>query len=132
MKVDHPKPNEVIPGEFRMPKPDPKWIWVLRDSFDIIQAYVVAQHGHGIVTIIRLHKVGDAPPLWATMLLRAAAEECMGRGCPVYLFWGDPENDGLIDLCKNLGASIVPMNGSVVSGFTSSFAGKEKRPSLLQ
>lgn len=133
MKVDHLRPNEVLPGDFPMPKPDPKWIWVVRDNFDIITAYVIAVHGHGIVTVIRLHKVGDAPPLWATMLLRAAAEECVGRGFPVYLFWGDPENDGLVDLCKELGANIVPMNGAIVSGLTSKFSGlKERRLSLQQ
>ncbi len=115
-----------------MPKPDPKWIWVIRDSFGLITAYVIAAHGHGIVTILRLHKVGEAPPTWAMMLLRAAAGECVGRGFPVYLFWADPENDGLMELCKKLGANVVPMAGAVVSGFTASFSGLKERQDCLR
>jgi hypothetical protein len=126
MKIDHLRQGEKLPGEgLQVPLPDPGWVWVVRDEFDVILAYMICMYGHGMVMPIRIHKLDDTPPMWVAMLFRHAIHECKDRGYEVYIVWlGDDtaEQREMREMCIRRGAKPTPMNGEVLAGWTAPFA----------
>jgi hypothetical protein len=126
MRIDHLQLHEMLPaGALMLPAPDPRWVWVARDDFGIIIAYLVAVHGHGIVMPIRLHKLDEAPPTCIHLLMRHAIRECRSRGYEIYLTWiGDDtiQQCELTQMCTKRGAKEVPMKGAIISGKLASWS----------
>jgi hypothetical protein len=120
MIVDHLRDGEQLPdGALLLPDAEDAWIWVARDQFDVIVAYLVAVRGHGLVMPIRLHRLDVAPLSCINALLRTAIRECEGRGYRMYLTWIGSDSEGekeLREMCRRRGAREFPMNGAIVVG----------------
>lgn len=117
MKVTHPETGERLEG-INLPYADPEWVWVLRDQAGSIVAYLVAMAGHRMMMMIHLKQVGDAPPLWALILLRAAMKDARSRGCEVFMTWLDTDVEPgrqLREICVSRGGVPWVMNGEVMA-----------------
>lgn len=123
LEVRHPYVGEV-PAELmsglEVFKIDPEWQWVA-----VVEGRVVAQllavNAHGVLLMLRLTALPDAPKTWAVNLFREVMREARAMGCigfTTFLSDSRPHEIKLMKIVQRLGGYLEPVSGAWVAGST--------------
>ena len=117
--------GEVIPAglgaEFRTFKIDPDWCWVVTDEDDNIIAVCLAANLHGLLYLVRLRALPDAPCEWAVPLLRRVFSDSAERGCEQYIAFLEDDRDAeqrLAAMVTHAGGMLREWRGVIGFGLT--------------
>lgn len=110
-------PEELIVG-FETRRIDPEWQWVLVED-DKVKAQLLCCNAHGVLMMLRITALPDAPEGWALKLFRKVLSDCADQGMLGYMtFLSDatkPERR-LLTIAARQGAYVVPVSGSWIAG----------------
>ena len=116
LAVRHPYvgevPAELIAG-FETFKIDPEWQWVLV-SDGKIKAQMLCVNAHGVLMILRLTALPDAPRGWALALFRKVLKECQEQemlGYMTFLEDGKKAERRLMTIISRAGGYLKPWSG---------------------
>lgn len=99
---------------------DPHWQWVLVDG-DQVKAQMLCVNAHGILMMLRLTALPDAPAAWAVRLFREVLREARSRGCigfMTFLADSNPQELKLMRIAQRHGSYFIPQSGAWVAGST--------------
>lgn len=119
--VRHPYVNEVPPEllvGFEAFKIDPEWQWVLVVDGKIM-AQLLGANTHGVLTIMRLSGLPDAPQGWALMLCRRALKDSAAQGLIGFMtFLSDNRKAErrLMRIVHRMGGYLIPVSGVWAAG----------------
>ena len=129
MKVDaaitvrHPYvgevPVELITGFEALPL-DRQWQWVLIHDGKV-KAQMLCANAHGLLLIIRLTALKDAPAGWAVRFFREVMRDARAMGCigfTTFLSDQNPQEVKLMRIVQRLGGMLNPQTGAWVAGST--------------
>lgn len=121
IEVRHPYVNEV-PQEllvgFEAFKVDADWQWVLVYEGKVV-AQMLATNAHGVLMILRLTALPNAPLGWAVRMFRHVLKECHDLGMIGYLtFLSDKQKpeQSLMRIVSRHGGYLVPVSGAWAAG----------------
>ena len=121
IEVRHPYvgevPAELLTG-FEAFRIDAEWQWVLVCDGKI-KAQLLAANTHGVLMILRLTALADAPHGWALAMFRRVLFDCRGLGMIGYTtFLSDATKAerSLMKIASRQGAYFVPVTGAWVAG----------------
>ena len=120
--VRHPYVGEVPPElmvGFEAFSIDPQWQWVAVVDGQI-KAQVLCANAHGLLFILRLTALPDAPRgCWLIGLLREVLREAKAQGCLGYVtFLSDqnPHEAQLLRIVQRIGGMLMPQSGAWAFG----------------
>ena len=121
VEVRHPYVGEVpaeLMGGFEAFRIDPEWQWVLV-SDGKIKAQMLCADTHGVLTIMRLSALPDAPHGWGVKLFRGVFAECKKLGLLGYItFLADDQRAErrLMSIVARSGGYLKPTSGVWAAG----------------
>jgi len=117
VQIRHPYvgevPLELIVG-FEAFKIDPEWQWVLVVDGKI-KAQLLGANTHGVLTILRISSLPDAPNGWALTLCRKVLSDCKELGLIGFMtFLSDNRKTErrLMTIVQRMGGYLVPVSGA--------------------
>lgn len=121
VEVRHPYLNEV-PEEllrgFEAFKIDAEWQWVLVADGKV-KAQMLCMNAHGILFILRLTALPDAPGGWAMILFRRVFREAKERGIlgyATFLTDANSQERRLMTIVQRAGGCLLPASGAWAFG----------------
>jgi hypothetical protein len=121
IEVRHPYVNEVpmdLLVGFESFRIDPEWVWVLVVDGKI-KAQMLCANTHGVLTIMRISSLPDAPNGWALTLCRRVFKDCREQGLIAFMAFlsdGKKAERRLMRITERLGGFLVPVTGAWAAG----------------
>ena len=112
-------PAELMAGFEALPI-DSEWQWVLLVDGRIV-AQLLAARMHGLLLIMRLTSLPDAPKGWAVRMFRSVMAEARSQGIIGYVtFLSDsqPQERKLMRIVQHSGGMLIPATGAWGFGST--------------
>lgn len=121
--IRHPRPDELhtldILKEFHSLPLDGQWIW-LAEQDDKVLGMAMASPMHGILFLMRMLVVEDAPPTIALSLIKRMGKDSKARGCFGYMCLLDPKQPAEMKLGRFFQrlpeTKFVPYQGIIATG----------------
>lgn len=121
IQVRHPYVNEV-PAELLAGieafKIDPEWQWCLTVDGKIV-AQILCANAHGVLMILRLTALKDAPHGWALTMFRRVFKDCSDLGLIGYItMLADSKRPEcrLMTMIARSGGYLTPFTGVMAAG----------------
>lgn len=121
IEVRHPYvgevPSELLVG-FEAFKIDPEWQWALVADGKVV-AQLLGANTHGVLTIMRISALPNAPHGWALTLCRRVFKDCSALGMIGYMtFLADNRRAErrLMTIVSRAGGYLVPCTGVWAAG----------------
>jgi len=121
LDVRHPYVNEVPPElmtGFESLPIDPEWQWVLTVD-GRIRAQMLCASAHGMLLILRVKAMPDAPAAWLVCFMRRVLADARALGMIGYVsFLSDrnPQEVKLMRIVQRAGGLLLPQSGAMVAG----------------
>lgn len=112
-------PAELITG-FESLVLDREWQWVLVHEGKV-KAQMLCANAHGLLLIMRLTALPDAPPGWLVRFFREVMRDARANGCigfTTFLSDQNPQEVKLMRIVQRLGGVMYPQTGAWVAGST--------------
>lgn len=123
IEVRHPYVGEVPPAlmvGFEAFTIDREWQWVAVHEGQV-KAQLLAVNAHGLLLMLRLTALPDAPRGWAVRLFREVMKDARALGCigfTTFLSDQNPQEVKLMKIVQRLGGYFEPQSGAWVAGST--------------
>jgi hypothetical protein len=121
ISVRHPYrgevPQELMRG-FEAFSIDLEWQWVVVADGQV-KAQILCTNAHGLLFILRLTALKDAPHAWLFRLLREVFREAKAQGCLGYVTFvcdQNPPEIKLMRLVQKAGGMLMPQSGAWAFG----------------
>ena len=113
-------PEKLMEGNLEALKLDYNWQWVVEHEGEIV-AQVLCSPCHGLIHILRISSMPEAPHGWAVVALRRVLSDAKARGMIGFMTLladKQPAEVKLMKIIQRQGGQLVPFYGALAFGST--------------